>query len=122
MSSLLLDHPPNSARKITARHSGLSSQADCNRVRIQRCDAIPQIDLSGLINRKAPQGASDRAGQSQFARTIKEQQYPLARMIAFALLPQTSPFANYQCLSAVDASNALLYLECDFYCGYIRSR
>ena len=71
------------------------------------------VDFPGVIYCKSSKWASDGTGESQFADRIEKEEYPLARPVTLAGVPQAGPLTNCENLSGANPLNGLVHTKGD---------
>ncbi len=71
------------------------------------------VDFPGVIYCKSSKWASDGTGESQFADRIEKEEYPLARPVTLAGVPQAGPLTDGENLPSANASNGLVHTKAD---------
>jgi len=71
------------------------------------------VDFPGVIYCKSSKWASDGTGESQFADRIEKEEYPLARPVTLAGVPQAGPLTDGETLPSANASNGLVHTKAE---------
>src|SRR5438309_10999163 len=72
------------------------------------------VDFPGVIYWKSLKWASDGTGESQFADRIEKEEYPLARPVTRAGVPQAGPPTDGENLPGANAAECLVHTEGSF--------
>ena len=101
-------------RKLARADASSSHKPRLRAVKGQRL-ALPvvDVDVSGMIHRKSPKWAFNRAGESQFAGRIEKQEHPFTVPITLPGVPQAGPLTDRENLSGANALNGLVYAKAD---------
>src|SRR5213080_3623783 len=100
--------------KLARADAGSSGKLRLCAVDGNRCaPQVVDLDLPVMIHHKSSKWASDGTGESQFADRIEKEEYPLARPVTLAGVPQAGPLTDGETLPSANASNGLVHTKAD---------
>ena len=100
--------------KLARADAGSSGKLRLCAVDGNRCaPQVVDVDLPVMIHHKSSKWASDGTGESQFADRIEKEEYPLARPVTLAGVPQAGPLTNCENLSGANPLNGLVHTKGD---------
>src|SRR5438552_7823351 len=100
--------------KLARADAGSSGKLRLRAVDGNRCaPQVVDVDLPVMIHHKSSKWASDGTGESQFADRIEKEEYPLARPVTLAGVPQAGPLTDGETLPSANASNGLVHTKAD---------